>query len=197
MFKSMNVEAEQFYRPRFIVRSLLVTCVFCTCRLANYQTFCIGASRFNISVSVWVITRKLWQCNMSRVIRSQRVSSKYRSEWVKCVPKMHCDPVTLAMFGGGLGRIWPHSFGSVYKNVSWAMLKDRLLNWCPKVGILTLSRARASYLTTTGCIVLISLPPSPNFQQIRYGKCNAASHKLKTPPHLVKQKWCICVFTYK
>lgn len=31
---------------------------------------------------------------------------------------------------GGLNWIWPHTFSSVYANMSWVTLKDHLLNWC-------------------------------------------------------------------
>lgn len=44
---------------------------------------------------------------------------------------MHWGPVSQTRFGGGLGCIWPHAFSSVYANVFWAKLKERLLNWHP------------------------------------------------------------------
>ena len=41
------------------------------------------------------------------------------------------DPNSQTTLRGVLGCMWPHSFSSVYRHVSWATLKDRLLNWHP------------------------------------------------------------------
>lgn len=37
------------------------------------------------------------------------------------------ETFTRTTFGGGLGRMWPHSLWYVTVNVSWVVLKDRLL----------------------------------------------------------------------
>lgn len=34
-----------------------------------------------------------------------------------------------SIFGGDPSHTWPHSFGSVYMNLSWATVKDSRVNW--------------------------------------------------------------------
>lgn len=41
---------------------------------------------------------------------------------------MHFDVITQTTFRSGLGLMWQHSFSRVYDHVSWATVKDCLLN---------------------------------------------------------------------
>lgn len=105
---------------------------------------------------------------------------------VKCTLKTHCDQITQTRLGDGLGHTGPHSFSSVYTTVSWATLKDHLINWHPlyKKNSVLICMPSASYFRFDYIIYTQEVPccPLPLKNNTTFGLC--------------KWKWCMRLFAY-